>query len=68
MLEPEIRWTWNRCWSVARVLSVISRYMAFVAAGMTSYAILATRANVNCSNFSRASNGDRYPEHSASCH
>ncbi|KAG1788068.1 uncharacterized protein HD556DRAFT_1312339 [Suillus plorans] len=46
-LEPEIRWTWNRRWNVARVLFVISRYMAFVAAGMTSYAVLATRANEN---------------------
>ncbi|KAG2055742.1 hypothetical protein BDR06DRAFT_953564, partial [Suillus hirtellus] len=55
-LEPEIRWTWNRRWNVARVLFVISRYMAFVAAVMTSYAVLATRANENCSNFSRASN------------
>ncbi|KAG2119778.1 uncharacterized protein F5147DRAFT_121569 [Suillus discolor] len=55
-LEPEIRWTWNRRWNVARVLFVISRYMAFVAAAMTSYAVLATRANQNCTNFSRASN------------
>ncbi|KAG2339749.1 hypothetical protein BDR05DRAFT_950910 [Suillus weaverae] len=36
-LEPEVRWTWNRRWNVTRVLFVISRYMAFVAAGMTSY-------------------------------
>ncbi|KAG2119779.1 uncharacterized protein F5147DRAFT_795900 [Suillus discolor] len=55
-LEPEIRWTWNRRWNVARVLFVISRYMAFVAAAMTSYAVLATRANENCSPFGMASN------------
>ncbi|KAG2108047.1 uncharacterized protein F5147DRAFT_181287 [Suillus discolor] len=55
-LEPEIRWTWNRRWNVVRVLFVISRYMAFVAAAMTSYAVLATRTNENCSHFSAASN------------
>ncbi|KAG2358454.1 hypothetical protein BDR07DRAFT_1489433 [Suillus spraguei] len=55
-LEPEVRWTWNRRWNITRVIFVISRYMAFVAAGMTSYAAIATRANENCSNFSRASN------------
>ncbi|KAG1847887.1 hypothetical protein F4604DRAFT_137368 [Suillus subluteus] len=54
--EPEVRLTWNRRWNVTRVLFIISRYMAFVAAGMTSYAAIATRANENCSNFSRASN------------
>ncbi|KAG1896659.1 uncharacterized protein F5891DRAFT_1192766 [Suillus fuscotomentosus] len=51
-LEPEIRWTWNRRWNVARVLFVISRYMAFVAAVLTSYAILATRANENDDEYS----------------
>ncbi|KAG2031595.1 hypothetical protein BDR03DRAFT_1095460 [Suillus americanus] len=55
-LEPEVRLTWNRRWNVTRVLFVISRYMAFVAAGMTSYAAIATRANENCSQFSQASN------------
>ncbi|KAG2119780.1 uncharacterized protein F5147DRAFT_832424 [Suillus discolor] len=55
-LKPEIQWTWNRRWNVARVLFVISRYMAFVAAAMTSYAVLATRANENCPPFGRASN------------
>ncbi|KAG2055741.1 hypothetical protein BDR06DRAFT_311641 [Suillus hirtellus] len=55
-LEPEIRWTWNRRWNITRILFVVSRYMAFVAAVMTSYAVLATRANENCLNFSRASN------------
>ncbi|KAG2055734.1 hypothetical protein BDR06DRAFT_953550 [Suillus hirtellus] len=55
-LEPEIRWTWNRRWNITRILFVISRYMAFVAAVMTSYAVLATRANENCSNFGMASN------------
>ncbi|KAG2079100.1 hypothetical protein BDR04DRAFT_1226223 [Suillus decipiens] len=55
-LEPEVRWTWNRRWNTTRVIFVISRYMAFVAAGMTSYAAIATRANEDCSNFSRASN------------
>ncbi|KAG1798153.1 uncharacterized protein HD556DRAFT_1306194 [Suillus plorans] len=52
MLKPEIRWTWNRRWNVARVLFVILCYMAFVAAGMTSYAILATRANENDDKYS----------------
>ncbi|KAG2032483.1 hypothetical protein BDR03DRAFT_1002606 [Suillus americanus] len=33
----EVRWTWNRRWNASRVLFVISRYVAFVAAGMTSY-------------------------------
>jgi hypothetical protein len=33
----KVQWTWNRPWNVSRVLFVISRYMAFVAAGMTSY-------------------------------
>ncbi|KAG1730784.1 hypothetical protein EDB19DRAFT_1371333 [Suillus lakei] len=55
-LEPEVRWTWNRRWNVTRVLFVISRYMAFAAAGMTSYAAIATRNNEDCSHFSRASN------------
>ncbi|KAG1786795.1 uncharacterized protein HD556DRAFT_1016122 [Suillus plorans] len=55
-LEPEIRWTWNRRWNITRILFVISRYMAFAAAGMTSYAAIATRANENCTNFSRTSN------------
>ncbi|KAG2358453.1 hypothetical protein BDR07DRAFT_1611897 [Suillus spraguei] len=55
-LEPEIRWTWNTRWNTTRILFVISRYMAFVAAGMTSYAAIATRANENCSHFSQASN------------
>lgn len=55
-LEPEVRWTWNRRWNVTRVLFVISRYMAFVAAGMTSYAAIATRANQDCSRFGSASN------------
>ncbi|KAG2119775.1 uncharacterized protein F5147DRAFT_121404 [Suillus discolor] len=55
-LEPEIRWTWNRRWNITRILFVISRYMAFAAAGMTTYAAIATRANENCTNFSRASN------------
>ncbi|KAG2132448.1 uncharacterized protein EDB93DRAFT_1331697 [Suillus bovinus] len=55
-LEPEVRWTWNRRWNVTRILFVISRYMAFVAAGMTSYAAIATRANENCSRFGQASN------------
>ncbi|KAG1807690.1 uncharacterized protein BJ212DRAFT_1536116 [Suillus subaureus] len=52
-LEPEVRLTWNRRWNVTRILFIISRYMAFVAAGMTSYgeqlpvshAAIATRAN-----------------------
>ncbi|KAG1809449.1 uncharacterized protein BJ212DRAFT_1302652 [Suillus subaureus] len=47
-LEPEcckVRWTWNGRWNITRVLFIISRYMAFVAAGMTSYAAIATRAN-----------------------
>ncbi|KAG1826459.1 hypothetical protein EV424DRAFT_1345605 [Suillus variegatus] len=51
-LEPEIRWTWNRRWNVTRILFVISRYMAFVAAVMTSYAVLATRANENDDEYS----------------
>ncbi|KAG2079097.1 hypothetical protein BDR04DRAFT_1146792 [Suillus decipiens] len=55
-LESEIRWTWNTRWNTTRILFVISRYMAFVAAGMTSYAAIATRANENCSRFSQASN------------
>ncbi|KAG2132445.1 uncharacterized protein EDB93DRAFT_1331694, partial [Suillus bovinus] len=63
-LEREVRWTWNRRWNITRVLFVISRYMAFVAAGMTSYgkqlstspAATATRANENCSRFGQASN------------
>ncbi|KAG2079099.1 hypothetical protein BDR04DRAFT_1226222 [Suillus decipiens] len=55
-LEPEIRWTWNTRWNTTRILFIISRYMAFVAAGMTSYAAIATRANENCSHFSLASN------------
>ncbi|KAG2143161.1 hypothetical protein BD769DRAFT_1383145 [Suillus cothurnatus] len=55
-LGAEVQWTWNRPWNVSRVLFVISRYMAFVAAGMTSYgeqlpmlspAAIATRANEN---------------------
>ncbi|KAG2158387.1 uncharacterized protein EDB93DRAFT_1334742 [Suillus bovinus] len=45
--EREVRWTWNRRWNIARILFVISRYMAFVAAGMTSYAAIATRVNDN---------------------
>ncbi|KAG1847886.1 hypothetical protein F4604DRAFT_137126 [Suillus subluteus] len=52
----EVRWTWNRRWDASRVLFVISRYMAFVAAGMTAYAAIATRANENCAPFSQASN------------
>ncbi|KAG1739593.1 hypothetical protein EDB19DRAFT_1828811 [Suillus lakei] len=64
-LEPEVRWTWNRRWNVTRVLFVISRYMAFAAAGMTSYgeqlpvppAAIATRANQDCHYFDKASNG-----------
>ncbi|KAG1742939.1 hypothetical protein EDB19DRAFT_1907424 [Suillus lakei] len=55
-LEPEVRWTWNRRWNVTRVLFVISRYMAFAAAGMTSYAAIATRADEDCSHFDKASN------------
>ncbi|KAG1807689.1 uncharacterized protein BJ212DRAFT_739192 [Suillus subaureus] len=55
-LEPEVRWTWNGRWNITRVLFIISRYMAFVAAGMTSYAAIATRANEDCSHFNRASN------------
>ncbi|KAG1809448.1 uncharacterized protein BJ212DRAFT_1484563 [Suillus subaureus] len=55
-LEPEVRLTWNRRWNVTRILFVISRYMAFVAAGMTSYAAIATRANEDCSHFGQASN------------
>lgn len=55
-LEPEVRWTWNRRWNVIRVLFVISRYMAFAAAGMTAYAAIATRANEDCRHFSQASN------------
>ncbi|KAG2132446.1 uncharacterized protein EDB93DRAFT_1176682 [Suillus bovinus] len=55
-LESEVRWTWNRRWTVSRVLFVLSRYIAFVAAGMTSYAAIATRANENCSRFGQASN------------
>ncbi|KAG2032486.1 hypothetical protein BDR03DRAFT_970044 [Suillus americanus] len=55
-LEPEVRLTWNRRWNATRVLFVMSRYMAFVAAGMTSYAAIATRANENCLHFSQASN------------
>ncbi|KAG1863005.1 hypothetical protein C8R48DRAFT_673127 [Suillus tomentosus] len=51
-LEPEIQLTWNRRWNVTRVLFVISRYMAFVAAVMTSYAVLATRANENDDEYS----------------
>jgi K+-sensing histidine kinase KdpD len=67
-LGAEVRWTWNRRWNASRVLFVISRYMAFVAAAMTSYAAIATRANENCSHFSQASNGDQYPEQPASYH
>ncbi|KAG2132444.1 uncharacterized protein EDB93DRAFT_906032 [Suillus bovinus] len=55
-IEPEVRWTWNRRWNITRILFVISRYMAFVAAGMTSYAAIATRSNENCSRFGSASN------------
>ncbi|KAG2150846.1 hypothetical protein DEU56DRAFT_778779 [Suillus clintonianus] len=55
-LDSEIRWTWNRRWNASRFLFVIARYMAFVAAGMTSYAAIATRANEDCSHFSSASN------------
>ncbi|KAG2032482.1 hypothetical protein BDR03DRAFT_970030 [Suillus americanus] len=55
-LRAEVQWTWNRRWNASRVLFVISRYMAFVAAGMTSYAAIATRANENCSRFNQASN------------
>jgi len=55
-LGAEVRWTWNRRWNASRVLFVISRYMAFVAAAMTAYAAIATRANENCSHFSQASN------------
>ncbi|KAG0703257.1 hypothetical protein DFH29DRAFT_874652 [Suillus ampliporus] len=36
-LEQEVRWTWNRRWDVCRVIFVLSRYMPFAAAGMTSY-------------------------------
>ncbi|KIK45101.1 hypothetical protein CY34DRAFT_105659 [Suillus luteus UH-Slu-Lm8-n1] len=46
-LEPEIRWTWNRRWNVTRVLFVISRYMAFAAAGMTAY-VPALQFSVKC--------------------
>ncbi|KAG1807678.1 uncharacterized protein BJ212DRAFT_1303387 [Suillus subaureus] len=73
-LEPEVQWTWNTRWNVSRVLFVISRYMAFVAAGMTSYGeqlpyyylmlpLLHERTKMLCSRFSSASNGDQYPEH-----
>ncbi|KAG1747649.1 hypothetical protein EDB19DRAFT_279391 [Suillus lakei] len=55
-LEPEVRWTWNRRWNVTRILFVMSRYMAFAAVGMTSYAAIATRANQDCSHFDLASN------------
>ncbi|KAG1735116.1 uncharacterized protein EDB91DRAFT_1250644 [Suillus paluster] len=55
-LEPEVRWTWNRRWDVGRIVFVLARYMPFAAAGMTSYAAIATRANEDCSHFSRASN------------
>ncbi|KAG0691822.1 hypothetical protein DFH29DRAFT_935253 [Suillus ampliporus] len=55
-LEPEVRWTWNKRWNVSRVIFVISRYMPFAAAGMTSYAAVATRANEDCSRFGSASN------------
>ncbi|KAG1730785.1 hypothetical protein EDB19DRAFT_1912822 [Suillus lakei] len=55
-VEPEVRWTWDGRWNVARVLFLISRYMAFVAAGMTAYAAIATRDNEDCSHFSAASN------------
>ncbi|KAG1742938.1 hypothetical protein EDB19DRAFT_1827634 [Suillus lakei] len=60
-----VRWTWNGRWNASRVLFVISRYMAFVAAGMTAYgeqlvpvspAAIATRDNEDCSHFSAASN------------
>ncbi|KAG1866671.1 hypothetical protein F4604DRAFT_946804 [Suillus subluteus] len=52
----EVRCTWNRRWDTVRVLFVISRYMAFLAAGMTSYAAIATRANENCLHFSQTTN------------
>ncbi|KAG1855761.1 hypothetical protein DFJ58DRAFT_785673 [Suillus subalutaceus] len=55
-LGAEVQWTWNRRWNASRVLFVISRYMTFVAAGMTSYGAIATRANENCLHFSQASN------------
>ncbi|KAG1732015.1 uncharacterized protein EDB91DRAFT_1152945 [Suillus paluster] len=55
-LEREVRWTWTRRWNISRVIFVISRYMPFAAAGMTSYAAIATRANEDCNNFSSASN------------
>ncbi|KAG0700710.1 hypothetical protein DFH29DRAFT_607117 [Suillus ampliporus] len=55
-LESEVRWTWSRRWNVSRVIFVLARYTPFAAAGMTAYAAIATRANEDCSHFSRASN------------
>ncbi|KAG1741628.1 hypothetical protein EDB19DRAFT_1907857 [Suillus lakei] len=56
-LHSEVQWTWGRKWGVIRTTFVVSRYVPFSGALMTSYSAIKTWGTQDCAPFNDAVNG-----------
>ncbi|KAH7885709.1 hypothetical protein F5I97DRAFT_1140890 [Phlebopus sp. FC_14] len=55
-IELEVNLTWKRRWDIPRIIFLISRYLPFAAAALTTYAAIVIRAGQYCISYNRANN------------
>ncbi|KAG2138427.1 uncharacterized protein EDB93DRAFT_1253385 [Suillus bovinus] len=56
-LHSEVQWSWGRKWGIVRITFVVSRYVPFIGALMTSYSAVKTWGTQDCVPFNDAVNG-----------